>query len=165
MADVVLLAMEIVKDDESDDGFDSAFALAACKLLCMDRNRISGYTDEVTRRYFDFQFKKLFRLSRGTFDYVCERFRRSSFNQTPCVDGAKYLLWRLLIALTYLGNQSGMNSVANQFDMTESSVVLCLRRVWDFLLEVSAQVITWPNDAQMPRSKASFLAKSCGKGP
>uniref|UniRef100_A0A224YV12 Nuclease harbi1-like protein n=1 Tax=Rhipicephalus zambeziensis TaxID=60191 RepID=A0A224YV12_9ACAR len=58
-----------------------------------------------------------------------------------------------------------MNCIADRFDVTESSVVLCLRRVLDFLLDISAEVIAWPNDAQMNRSKARFLAKSDGKGP
>ncbi|KAL1419992.1 hypothetical protein MTO96_024738 [Rhipicephalus appendiculatus] len=89
----VLLAMEIVEDDERDDEFDSAVALAACKLLRSERNRIRGCTDEVTRRYFDFEFKKLFRLSRETFDDVCERFRRSSFypNAGICNEDNRFL--------------------------------------------------------------------------
>lgn len=70
-----------------------------------------------------------------------------------------------MIVLSYLGNQSSMNSAADRFDVTESSVVPCLRRVLDFLLDISAEVITWPDTAEMARSKASFLAKSGGKGP
>ncbi|KAL1441969.1 hypothetical protein MTO96_008117 [Rhipicephalus appendiculatus] len=129
----VLLAMEIVVDDESDDEFDSALALAPCKLLRSDRNRIRGYTDEVTRRYFDFEFKKMFRLSRETFDDVCERFRRSSFYPNAVRGRLKISsVETVLIALTYFGNQSSMNCIADRFDVTESSVVLCLRRVLDF---------------------------------
>ncbi|KAK8785699.1 hypothetical protein V5799_007934 [Amblyomma americanum] len=170
VADIVLLAMEIVEDDESDDEFDAeleaAFALAVCKLLRADRNRVSGYFQNVTSRYFDFEFKKLFRLSRETCDLVCERFRRSS-SYPKAVSGRRKISAEetILIALSYIGNQSSMNSVADRFDVTESSVVLCLRRVLDFLMDISDEVIAWPDDAELACSKARFLSESGGKGP
>lgn len=43
--------------------------------------------------------------------------------------------------------------------------MLCLRRVLRFLQDISSEVISWPNDVEMARSKAGFLAKSDGKGP
>lgn len=50
--------------DSEDEAFDDVVAIVALKLSRLQRNRIPRYCEEVVSRYDDFEFKKLFRLSR-----------------------------------------------------------------------------------------------------
>ncbi|KAH9377644.1 hypothetical protein HPB48_016121 [Haemaphysalis longicornis] len=164
MACISAAAMEIV-DSDSDEEFDCALSIALCKVARVDRHRVNGYFEQVTK-YLDFEFKRLFRLSRETFDNLCARFRLSPFfpksvSGRPQITAEK----SCLITLSYLGCQTSMYSVADRFDVSESSVVVCMRRVLNFLQAVSAEVICWPSATDMARSKMAFLAKSSGKGP
>ncbi|KAL1418795.1 hypothetical protein MTO96_025680 [Rhipicephalus appendiculatus] len=56
-------------------------------------------------------------------------------------------------------------SLADGFDIAESSVQACVDRVLAFLNAVSGEVIAWPNAEERERCKAGFLARSGWKGP
>ncbi|KAH7984742.1 hypothetical protein HPB52_023700 [Rhipicephalus sanguineus] len=65
--------------------------------------------------------------------------------------------------LLYCSNS--MYSIADRFDVTESSAHACIDRVPNLLQSMSEEVITWPDQQQQERIKEGFLAKSAGKGP
>ncbi|XP_054923974.1 uncharacterized protein [Dermacentor andersoni] len=157
--------MELV-DSDSDEEFDAALFVALCKVARVDRHRINGYFEKVTTEYLDFEFKMLFRLSRETFNSLCTWFRLSPF-YPKSVSGRPQITAEktCLITLSYLGAQTSMYSVADRFDVSESSVVLCMQRVLNFLQAISAEVICWPTAADMARNKMALLTKSGGKGP
>lgn len=163
---VVQLAMELVDSDSEDDEYDEVVARIALKLGRQSRNRVPRYCEDVVTRYLEFEFKRLFRLSRDTLDALVARFEASPFY--PSVIGGRPQIIAektCLVALSYLGHQCSMYSLADRFDIAESSVQACVDRVLAFLNAVSEEVIAWPNAEEKERCKAGFLAKSSGKGP
>lgn len=166
LATVVQVAMELVDSDSEDEEFDDLVAALAVKLVRKDRNRIPLYCEEVVWRYFEFEFKRMFRLSRETFNGLADRYRASPFfpelhGGRPRISAEK----TCLVVLTYLGNQCSMYSIADRFDICESSVHACIERVLDLLHSLSAEVIAWPDEREQEVVKAGFLLKSAGKGP
>ncbi|XP_037529355.1 uncharacterized protein LOC119406695 [Rhipicephalus sanguineus] len=140
--------------------------MLAVKLVRTDRNRIPRYCEDVVGRYFQFEFKRLFRLSRETFISLADRYRESPFFPEAYGGHARISAEKTcLIVLSYLGSQCSMYSIADRFDVTESSVHACIDRVLNLLQSLSEEVITWPDQQQQERIKAGFLAKSVGKGP
>lgn len=62
---VIPVAMELVNSDSEDWEFDDLAAMLAVKLVRRDRNCIPPYYEDVVDKYFEFEFKRLFRLSRA----------------------------------------------------------------------------------------------------
>ncbi|KAH9375807.1 hypothetical protein HPB48_009863 [Haemaphysalis longicornis] len=152
MACILAAAMEIV-DSESDEEFDCALSIALCKVARVDRHRVDGYLVQVTTKYLDFEFQRLVWLSRETFNNLCALFRLSLFfpksvSGRPQITAEK----SCLITLSYLVCQTSMYSVADRDDVSESSVVVCMRRGLNVLQAVSEEVICWPSAAYMARS-------------
>ncbi|KAL1481240.1 hypothetical protein MTO96_034584 [Rhipicephalus appendiculatus] len=76
---VVQLAMELVDSDSEDDDYDEMVTKIAPKLARQSRHRVPRSCEDVLSRYLDFEFKRVFRLSRGTFDTLVARFGASFF--------------------------------------------------------------------------------------
>ncbi|KAH8009291.1 hypothetical protein HPB51_014427 [Rhipicephalus microplus] len=55
-----------------------------------------------------------------------------------------------------------MYSLADRFDIPESSVCTCIERVLNFLLSISEEVISWPDSREKERIKTGFLLRSEG---
>ncbi|KAH7975820.1 hypothetical protein HPB52_005501 [Rhipicephalus sanguineus] len=165
LSPVVQLAMELVDSDSKDGENDELVTKVALKLARQSRHRVPPYCEDVVSRYFDFEFKRLFRLSRDTLDELVARFEASSFYPSalggrPQISAEK----TCLIALAYLGHQCCMYSLADRFNIAESSVQTCVDRILAFLNAISEEAIAWPNDEEKERDKAGFLARSSGKG-
>ncbi|XP_072140969.1 uncharacterized protein [Dermacentor andersoni] len=166
-AAIVQTVIELMDSDSEDEDFDDIVTILALKLTRLQRNRIPKYCEEVVSRYFDFEFKRLFRLSRETFDRLATGYMASPFFPSatrrgrPRVSAEK----TCLVVLCYLGGQCSMYSLADRFDLAVSTVHSCVVRMLDFLNSVSEEVIAWPGRQEQERSKASFLAKTGGKGP
>ncbi|KAH9375888.1 hypothetical protein HPB48_008962 [Haemaphysalis longicornis] len=148
LATVVQVAMDLVDSDSEDEEFDDLVAALAVKLVRIDRNRIPLYCEEVVGRYFELEFKRMFRLSRETFNDLADRYQASAFfpefyGGRPRISAQK----TCLAILTYLGNQCNMYSIADRFDISESSVHACIERVLNLLHSLSAEVISWPYDS------------------
>lgn len=164
-------ALELL-DSESDDDDYSDFhdsndvcILVACALVRQDATRVPGY-ENIVSSYLEHEFKRLFRLSRETFDWLSAKFRFSAFYPNA-VQGRQQITAEktCLTALVYIGSQVSMYSIGDKFDVTESSVHACVTRVIHFLHSISGEVICWPSSAEVAHIKAGFLAKSGGKGP
>ncbi|KAH7971599.1 hypothetical protein HPB52_000342 [Rhipicephalus sanguineus] len=101
-----------------------------------------------------------------TFETLVGRFKSSSFFPRPRGGRPQIAAEKTcLIALSYLGTQNSMYRIADTFDVSESSVSLCLKRVLEFLFSISEEVIAWPSDQERANVKAGFAARSDGKGP
>ncbi|KAL1426860.1 hypothetical protein MTO96_017937 [Rhipicephalus appendiculatus] len=144
LATAAQVAMELVDSESEEEEFDDVVAMLAVRLTRMDRNRIQRYCEDVVGRYFQFEFKRLFRLSRETFNSLADRYQTSPF---------------------FPEATHGGRARVNRFDVTESCVHACIERVLNHLQSMSEEVIAWPDQQQQERIKAGFLAKSAGKGP
>ncbi|KAH8038889.1 hypothetical protein HPB51_003911 [Rhipicephalus microplus] len=165
LSTVVQVAMELM-DSDSDEEYDDLVTAIAMKSARLDRNRMPRYCEDVVDRYFGFEFKRMFRLSRETFGDLVARYQTSSFfpdspGGRPRISANK----TCLVVLSYLGSQSSMYSLAKRFDISESSVRTCIERVLNFLLSISEEVISWPDSREQERIKTGFLLRSEGKGP
>ncbi|KAH8042510.1 hypothetical protein HPB51_023838 [Rhipicephalus microplus] len=137
---LLVTAMELLdssSDDDSvsgavcsdcDDEYDDACILVACALVRDDANRVPGY-ESIIGRYHEYEFKRLFRLSRETFDSFRAKFKTSAF-YPRAVQGRQQISAEktCLIALVYLGSQISMYAIGDKFDVTESSVHVCVTR-------------------------------------
>ncbi|XP_077508859.1 uncharacterized protein LOC144120379 [Amblyomma americanum] len=165
LSTLVDVAMELI-DSDSDDEIDDMAVVLAEKLVRMDRNRVPRYYEDVVGSYFDFEFKRLFRLSRDTFCNLAARYETSQF--FPEGHGGRPRIsaeMTCLVVLGYRGSQCSMYSLADKFDISESSVHACIERLLNFLHSISGEVISWPSQQERERIKAGFLSKSAGKGP
>ena len=106
------LVSELFEDEapleESDDELEN---LAACYLQSerAAASRISGYVEDTVRNYLDATFKRNFRMSRDTFQWLVESLQNSP-EILPKNDGkggraAVPLENQLLLILELLGNQ------------------------------------------------------------
>lgn len=158
LSPVVQLAMELGGLRSEDDEYDELVTKVALKLARQSRHRVPRYCEDVVSRYFDFEFKRLFRLSRDTLDGLVVRFEASSFYPSALVGRPQVSAEKTcLVALAYLGHQCCMYSLADRFDIAESSVQACVDRVLAFLNAISEEAIAWPNDKEKERCKATLL--------
>ncbi|KAH6946369.1 hypothetical protein HPB50_013129 [Hyalomma asiaticum] len=118
---------------DSDEEYNDVCILIACALVRDDANRVPGY-ESIISRYHEYEFKRLFRLSRETFDDFSAKFRASAFYPNA-VQGRQQISAEktCLIALVYLGSQISMYAIGDKFDVTESSVHACVTRVVHYL--------------------------------
>ncbi|XP_037564034.1 putative nuclease HARBI1 [Dermacentor silvarum] len=143
--------------DEDYIGDEFALVLHLMKLHRQDRHRVPLYVESVVPTYMEFEFKKLFRLSRSTCGALIEEFEASSYypegtRGRPQISAEK----TLLIALTYIGTQQTMYHIADKFDVSESTVHGAISRVLDFIFSISAREICWPDRDEKERSKRAF---------
>ncbi|KAH7970212.1 hypothetical protein HPB49_001120 [Dermacentor silvarum] len=154
--------MELIESGSEVEELDAVLCQVGAELVRSDPR----YYEEVVARYFDYEFKRLFRLSRDTFKTLAGRFKSSAFFPMPRGGRPQIRAEKAcLIALSYLGTENSMYRIADTFDVSESSVSLRLRKVLDFLLNIGEEVIAWPSDQEQANIKARFLARSNGKGP
>lgn len=66
---VIPVVTGLVNSDSEDD----LAAMLAVKLVRRDRNCIPRYYEDVVGKYFEFEFKRLFRLSHETFINLADR--------------------------------------------------------------------------------------------
>ncbi|KAH7976985.1 hypothetical protein HPB52_022795 [Rhipicephalus sanguineus] len=83
------IAMELAESDSEDEELDAVLCQIGAQLVRSDRNRTPRYYEEVVAHYFDYEYKRLFLLSRDTFETLVGRFKSSSF--FPSVHDARVL--------------------------------------------------------------------------
>lgn len=114
-----------------------------------DRTRIHGYVENVVSRYSQEEFKRMFRLSRPTFESIL-----NLLNQCPELyvhgHGGREAIppeKQLLVTLWYLGGTESIIKIADRFGISESSVVLSRKRVFSALLNnFKNRLISWPKN-------------------
>ncbi|KAH6919424.1 hypothetical protein HPB50_029588 [Hyalomma asiaticum] len=78
-AAIVQTLIELIDSDSEDEEFDDFVSVLALMLTGLQRNRIPKYCEEVVSRYFDSEFKMLFRLSREMFHKLVLDYTASPF--------------------------------------------------------------------------------------
>ncbi|XP_077551224.1 uncharacterized protein LOC144164844 [Haemaphysalis longicornis] len=161
-----LLESESAHSDGSDcDSDDECSAdiyvalLILTKLVREERHRVPLYVERAVSTYFEFEFRKMFRLSRSTVAQLGAEFETSEFYPAGHRGRRKMSSEKtLLIVLTYIGTQSAMYRIADKFDVTESSVHLAINWVLAFLYSISAREIRWPDADERGRMKRTFFS-------
>ncbi|KAH7965392.1 hypothetical protein HPB49_007042 [Dermacentor silvarum] len=71
--------MELVDSDSEDEQQNEIVTRISLKLARQHRKRVPRYCEDVVNKYYDLEFKRLFRLSRVTVDTIVARFEASPF--------------------------------------------------------------------------------------
>lgn len=128
-----------------------------------NRIKIEGYVESVVPQYFLDDFKRFFRLSRTTFETICEHI--SGYQELlPSWTGGREFIpveKQLLIVLWYISSQETLNRIADRFNVAEVSVVRCRDRVFHvFLNYLKTKFITWPTGNERDRVIEGFEKKA-----
>lgn len=99
-------------------------------------------------KYSDSDFKRIFRLSRPTFDTI-KGFLQDCHELVVEGQGGREPISvekQLYVTLWYLGGSGSIIRIADRFGIAESSVVVCRNRIIDTILNnLKAKFINWPH--------------------
>ena len=135
------------ESDESDDDLSSILpAVYSCVSHRQNASRIEGYFETVVPRYSDGMFKAHFRMKRESVEKFCLALQDSAHvhqkqqGGRPMVDLGK----QVCIFLWYSASKEPYRTIADRFDVTESTVLKIIRRVTLAIHEVLLKLIAWP---------------------
>ncbi|XP_060083120.1 putative nuclease HARBI1 [Ylistrum balloti] len=139
-------------------------SVCAALLSREDRRRIIGYVNKVVPDYREEEFRRMFRVGRQTFDILCGYFTNSPhFPQKEGFGGREpvAIKTQLLVTLWYLGGQETIIKIADRFGMSESTVIMCRKKVVNFILEhLMSKFITWPVGQQAQETVDKFSQRN-----
>lgn len=99
-------------------------------------------------KYSDSDFKRIFRLSRPTFDTI-KGFLQDCHELVVEGQGGREPISvekQLYVTLWYLGGSDSIIRIADRFGIAESSVVVCRNRIIDTILNnLKSKFINWPH--------------------
>lgn len=128
-----------------------------------ERTRIESYVEATVPMYFFDDFKRSFRMSRSTFEIVC-RHLTDYRELLPTWSGGREHITvekQLLIILWYLGTQDTTHSMADRFNVTESSIVRCRDKVFRvFMVHLKKKILIWPQGDEIQKVVDAFHRKA-----
>lgn len=99
-------------------------------------------------KYSDSDFKRIFRLSRPTFDTI-KGFLQDCHELVVEGQGGREPISvekQLYVTLWYLGGSDSIIRIADRFGIAESSVVVCRNRIIDTIFNnLKSKFINWPH--------------------
>ncbi|XP_033726950.1 uncharacterized protein LOC117316463 [Pecten maximus] len=164
---VALSSILLIEGQEVDSAFNETdivvLTVAGATLIRDDRVKICGYVD--VDNYLPDQFKSIFRLSRETFQFVlrclmdCPELAMSQKGAgRPQIPLEK----DLLMSLWYIGSQENIKSIADRFNVQESTFVTHNRRLLNVFSEtLCKKIVVWPS----ANSKSQTLLKTHSYNP
>lgn len=118
----------------------------------VDAVRIPGYFETVIPLYTDDTFKSHFRLRKTSVESLClkignfDQFLKSNSGGRPMVKLHK----QVCIFLWYCASKEPLRSIADRFDVTESTVLRIIRRVSKAIMCCLVPVnIVWPSGSSI----------------
>lgn len=102
--DLLVAAVALI-EDEGDNELDDTIALASIVSAQTDRSR-SPYCNKVIDFYFDFEVKRLFRLSREMRVEVAGQFKASAFYPYPVGGRQQVSAEKTLLIMLRFGHAS-----------------------------------------------------------
>ncbi|XP_067671630.1 putative nuclease HARBI1 [Haliotis asinina] len=167
MASARLLLQELFDDtssddssDESDDEFQSILTLLAGSY---DRPRVENYVQGVVPLYSLDTFKTFFRMSRKTFEELLQIMTTCPGVQMRNPSAGRPQIpieTDLLMHLWYMGSQECVRSMADRFDVSESTFVVHNRAMLDVLVNhVMPKIIRWPDHTEYDTVAEAFARK------
>ncbi|XP_033730552.1 putative nuclease HARBI1 [Pecten maximus] len=159
----VLSALEMGEDDDNFKGDDlvgvAIAAYCACCVVREPRSRILNYADTVIPEYNETEFRRMFRLSRETFQKMSSYLKDCPELVVGGTGGREPIAVekQLYVTLWYLGGSDSIIKIADRFGISESSVVLCRRRIIDAILKnLKHKFISWPKNQSLQETVDKF---------
>lgn len=121
------------------------------------RHCVKNYWEEVVPSYTEKEFIRHFRISKGLFNSLIEKFTESQeylkLQRAKAIVAGKHLA----IFLWFAGHEAAsFRDIADRFNVSLSSVCLIIRRCMVFISNLSPHVIKWPNNVERERSTNFF---------
>ncbi|XP_056013266.1 uncharacterized protein LOC125672778 [Ostrea edulis] len=146
---IQLLQEFLDDDDNNDDVMATAMMVDIIQTYTREpKSRIKNYCEDVVSKYSDTDFKRMFRLSRPTFDTVkgflqnCPELGVEGTGGREPISVEK----QLYVTLWYLGGLDSIIRIADRFGIAESSVIVCRNRIIDTILNnLKSKFIIWPH--------------------
>lgn len=90
-----------------------------------------GYIENVVPFYDDFSFRRMFRMSRSTFNILCDYLKDCPELQTQGKGKEPVSVEKqLLLTLWYVGSLSTINKIADRFGVAESTALVCRGKIF-----------------------------------
>ncbi|CAG2218803.1 putative nuclease HARBI1 [Mytilus edulis] len=165
---VAIIAALTVIDDEDDQYEDPMDIIPILPLLTnlMEpelRPKIYGYVEEIIPQYDEESFRRMFRMSRATFDRICTYLRDCPELQPTQTGGSDVVTVekQVLITLWYVGSLDTIRKIADRFGVSESTVIMCRERVTAAILNnLKQKIISWPTQHEMQDEVNAFQQRN-----
>ena len=150
-------AFHFIEEEEDDLPMFSMAALIAWRSL----NRCHGYFEETVPFYSIDEFQSHFRMKRTTFEILVREVVGTGVLPVGNPFGRQVIDARkqVSIFLWCIANQETTRLIADQFNVTYSSVSRVVRRITESVLVLRNQYIKWPN-GKIPCSLISVIIKN-----
>ncbi|XP_036339349.1 putative nuclease HARBI1 [Rhagoletis pomonella] len=138
------LINELLESSSSSSDDEEIGILLHPKVKCL---RVKDFVDEVLNLYTDREFKRNFRVERESAQYLIAKYESSSSYVRRNYRGGRPQATpstHVLLFLWFCSNKTTIREVSNLFNMSYSSVHNVLNNVMSFLLEISPDIIKFP---------------------
>ena len=147
-ANKVPVNVDVGEENDDDDLPEIAAAVSSCLNQRQHGVRIPGYFETVVPRYSGKNFKSHFRLYRCSIENLAQllknniNFQQKNKGGKPMIDLTK----QICVFLWYASSREPLRTIADRFDITESSVHTTIRRVVNGVIEeMISDLIKWPS--------------------
>ncbi|KAK5647836.1 hypothetical protein RI129_002728 [Pyrocoelia pectoralis] len=120
-----------------------------------------NYFEEIVPQFTNEQFSTHFRVSRHVSQHLAQRFGASEYYHQEGDSVKVTPLKCILVFLWFAGNEAvSYRDVADRFGISQSTLFKIIRRVINFLSNLSSEVIVWPTDDEKNEIEAWFRNKN-----
>ncbi|KAM0734091.1 putative nuclease HARBI1 [Formica fusca] len=158
----LFLASEFLESSSSSSEDEILLLVANTKNV---KPKIMNYVDTIHLKTDD-QFRRDFRLQRNTCSMLIKNFQNNEIYIAYCREdhgGTRISAEiHILSFVWYAANKCAMRDVAERFGVGESTFFWIMNRVMDYLLNLAAEVITFPITDDEKKSAAKNFYKISG---
>lgn len=119
------------------------------------------YFEEIVPQFSNQQFANHFRVSRHIAEQLANRFGNSEYFHHQECDSVKVTPLKFItVFLWFAANESiSYRDVADRFNISKSTLFKILRRVTNFLSNLSPEIIVWPTEEEKIEIEGFFRNK------
>ncbi|CAG2223980.1 unnamed protein product [Mytilus edulis] len=119
-----------------------------------ERVKTQGYFEVTIPRYLPDTFQRFFRVSRNTFEILCQQLGACPEMRTRLYRGGReelHSIKKVLLVLRYLASQETILEISDKFNVTEYTLLKYRRQVLEAVYNnMMGRIITWPTQNELP---------------
>ncbi|XP_061164362.1 uncharacterized protein LOC133173399 [Saccostrea echinata] len=150
-------------DTDSDSEDENILLPALAGAIKKEKPKIYGYVEDVVPLYSDASFRRMFRLSRQTFQILSSYLEEVPEMKKDGNGGKERMSPQkdILTTLWYLGTLDSIDRIADRFGISPSSVIRARDRVMNSILtHLKSKFIKWPNPNELNQIASNFQQKN-----
>ncbi|XP_061166373.1 putative nuclease HARBI1 [Saccostrea echinata] len=150
-------------DTDSDSEDENILLPALAGAIKKEKPKIYGYVEDVVPLYSDASFRRMFRLSRQTFQILSSYLEEVPEMKKDGNGGKERMFPQkdILTTLWYLGTLDSIDRIADRFGISPSSVIRARDRVMNSILtHLKSKFIKWPNPNELNQIANNFQQKN-----